>query len=145
MVNENMNKLHADMSLMVRFTYNMDYFNYRNSLRPNISFILGHADEGRSRISNALGGAIGCDFIYPLSENVGLIASAKLGGVYFDGVSFGTSIFADLGGGVTMKIPSIFPGVDMTIGGTFDFVCAFGHFGIGGALTIGLAPDMSHF
>ena len=145
MVNENMNKLHADMSLMVRFTYNMDYFNYRNSLRPNISFILGRADEGRSRISDAIGGAIGCDFIYPLSDSIGLIASAKLGGVYFDGVSFGTSIFADLGGGVTMKIPSIFPGVDMTIGGTVDFVWAFGNFGIGGTLIIGLAPVMSHF
>lgn len=143
MVNENMGNNHADMSKMIRYTYNMDYFNYRYSLRPNISFLQGFSDE--HRIANALGGAIGCDFIYPLSDSFGLIASAKLGGVFFKGVSFGTSIFADLGGGLTKKFPSVFPGIDMTIEGTFDFVCAFGHFGIGGALTIGLAPDMSHF
>ena len=84
---------------MVRVTFNLDFWNYRGSLRPVVDLLI------LPKQNRALGGAAGADFIYPLQEMVGLIFSARLGGVYFENIKPVEAIYANLSLGAIMTIP----------------------------------------
>lgn len=89
-----------DLSFMkqLKLSYNFDFWSYRGALRPTADFIVMWEPK------MSFGGAAGADFIFPLRERRGIMLSAKIGGIYQEGVAGINSLYAEIDLSYTTKM-----------------------------------------